>query len=69
MAAVQDTHHTFAPHDETLVVVAGAAAALYLRIRRRRKNEQRRRQIARRFWVRSWLLRRPDYGFFEKLLH
>ena len=56
-----------------------AAATLHLEEleeqRRRRKDERRRREARRRTrqqrtqWVRQWLLRRPMYGQYEKLMH
>jgi len=56
-----------------------AAATLHLeelKERKRRGKEDRRRREARRRtrrqrtqWVRQWLLRRPMYGQYEKLVH
>ena len=41
---------------------------LEARITRNKANAGTRRRQAKKFWVRQWLLRRPLYGQYEKLL-
>ena len=49
-------------------VVALVTATTLIVRRRRRMEEERRERSKRKIWVRTWLLRRPEHGFYESLL-
>jgi hypothetical protein len=54
--------------DEEEIAIYGALAATLTVKRLQRERVKCSRQMKRRFWVRSWLLRRPLYGQYEHLM-
>ena len=45
---------------------AGIDLGITQRLQQRRR---RRRRVPRRNWVRPWILRRPDFGHYHRLMH
>jgi hypothetical protein len=54
--------------DAEEICLYGALAAFIIHRRQQRLKAKRRQHAKKRFWVRSWLLRRPMYGQYENLM-
>ena len=55
--------------EEETVILCTIGATLLSRRRRRKRDYQEETKVKqRRFWTRSWLLRRPKYGHYERLM-
>ena len=68
MAAARSIFVLLEEEEETLIFCTIGATLLSRRRRRKRNLQQESKVKKRRYWTRPWLMRRPYYGHYEKLM-